>query len=116
MGHEGGQLRTWGGRLLPFGAGGHGRFARNAVVQGAAAELFRTWTATVRAGLPALQGQVVICLHDELLLHVPQDRATAAAALLTDALAEAAGRWATGSGVRFPADIATVQRWSDAKR
>ncbi len=25
------------------------------------------------------------------------------------------GRWAAGSGVRFPEDIATLQRWSDAK-
>ena len=29
----------------------YGRFARNAVVQGAAAELFKAWAATVRAGL-----------------------------------------------------------------
>ncbi|MCU1536886.1 MAG: DNA-directed polymerase, partial [Humibacillus sp.] len=34
-GREGGELRTWGGRLLPLGTGGRGRFARNAVVQGA---------------------------------------------------------------------------------
>ncbi len=60
------------------------RTTAGAVVQGAAAILFKTWTATVRAGLPALQGQVVLCLHDELLLHVPQHRAPDAAALLTE--------------------------------
>ena len=36
--------------------GGAGRFARNAVVQGAAAELFKAWAATVRDGLVPLGG------------------------------------------------------------
>ncbi len=115
VGRDGGELRTWGGRLLRFAAGGHGRFARNAVVQGAAAELFKTWAATVRAGLPGLAGQVVLCLHDELLLHVPEERAAEAVDLLHAALDEAAGRWAAGSGVRFAVDVAVVQRWSDAR-
>ncbi len=110
-GREGGELRTWGGRLLPLGTGGRGRFARNAVVQGAAAELFKVWAATVRGG----GGQIVLCLHDELLLHVPADEADRAVALLHGALEEAAGRWATGSGVRFVADVAVVRRWSEAK-
>ncbi len=115
VGRDGGELRTWGGRLLRFPGGGHGRFARNAVVQGAAAELFKVWAATVRAALPELGGQVVLCLHDELLLHVPQAAAEAAADLLSRGLQEAAGRWAAGSGVRFAADVAAVRRWSDAK-
>ncbi|MCU1692744.1 MAG: DNA-directed polymerase [Frankiales bacterium] len=110
-GREGGELRTWGGRLLPLGTGGRGRFARNAVVQGAAAELFKVWAATVRGG-----GQrIVLCLHDELLLHVPQEQADDAVARVHAALDEAAGRWATGSGVRFVADVAVVRRWSEAK-
>ncbi|MCW2667717.1 MAG: DNA-directed polymerase, partial [Frankiales bacterium] len=121
-------LRTYGGRLLrlsgydvapePVGESvavptGLGRFARNAVVQGAAAELFKAWAATVRAGLS--YGRIVLCLHDELLLHVPEAAAEQAAALLRSALAEASGRWASGSGVRFVADVAVVSRWSDAK-
>ncbi len=115
VGRDGGELRTWGGRLLRLPGGGSGRGARNAVVQGAAAELFKVWAATVRAGLPALGGEVVLCLHDELLLHVPEQHADRAAALLTDALAQTAGRWATGTGVRLVADVAVVHRWSDAK-
>jgi len=100
-----------GGRPPP-----HGRGARNAVVQGAAAELFKVWTATVRAGLPALGGQVVLCLHDELLLHVPEQAAAPTRALLHGALAEAAGRWAAGTGVRLVADVAVVRRWSEAAK
>ena len=91
-----------------------GRFARNAVVQGAAAELFKMWAVTVRAGLRS-GGRIVLCLHDELLLHVRAEHADAVAALLHDALDSSAGRWAAGSGVRFVADVSVVRRWSDAK-
>lgn len=60
-------------------------------------------------------GRVVLCLHDELLLHVPVDEAPHAVELLHAALDSTAGHWASGSGVRFVADVAVVQRWSDAK-
>ena len=86
-----------------------------AVVQGAAAELFKVWAATVRAGLAPLDGRIVLCLHDELLLHVPEEAAPAAAGLLRDALRDAAGRWASGTGVRFAVEVGTARRWSDAK-
>ena len=87
-GRRGVDLRTYGGRLLRLSglearledAGGaestlahsYGRFARNAVVQGAAAELFKAWAATVRAGLTALDARIVLCLHDELLVETPE--------------------------------------------
>ncbi|WP_235486813.1 DNA polymerase [Frankia sp. AvcI1] len=91
-----------------------GRFARNAVIQGPAAELFKAWAVTVRAELPALGGEIVLCLHDELLLHVPAAHAEAAADLLRTALAATAAYWATASGVRFVAEVSILQRWSDA--
>lgn len=118
-GRVGRDLRTWGGRLLRLAAAdgsvpGHGRFARNAVVQGAAAELFKAWASTVRAGLGPLGGQVALCLHDELLLHVPQAAADEAAALLVTSLDRTASWWAAGSGVRFVAEVATGSTWADA--
>jgi DNA polymerase-1 len=132
-GREGRDLRTYGGRLvrmppLPAGpagatdperaqraaAAGRGRFARNAVVQGPAAELFKMWAVTVRAGLAPLRGQIVLCLHDELLVQVPAEHGEDAARLLRDALTGAAARWAAGSDVRFVVDVAVVERWSDA--
>jgi DNA polymerase-1 len=112
-GRVGTDLRTHGGRLIRVGNGGVGRYARNAVVQGAAAELFKAWAAAVRNGLRG--GRVVLCLHDELLLHVPVEEADDAVRLLHDALASTSGHWASGSGVRFVADVAVVQRWSEAK-
>ncbi|MCM3921729.1 DNA polymerase, partial [Frankia sp. AiPs1] len=91
-----------------------GRFARNAVIQGPAAELFKAWAVTVRAELPALGGEIVLCLHDELLLHVPTAHAESAADLLHRTLAATAAYWAQGSGVRFVADVSILRCWSDA--
>jgi DNA polymerase-1 len=122
-GRQGVDLRTYGGRLLRlsrsvederFPPSAWGRFARNAVVQGAAAELFKAWTGTVRSGLPAVDGELVLCLHDELLLHVPTEFADATAALLSDALAATARWWAAGSDVRFVADVTVADSWADA--
>ena len=80
-------MRTFGGRTDPPATApwrtcppaarraldaARGRFARNAVIQGAAAELFKAWAATVRATTRDLGAQIVLCLHDELILvHVP---------------------------------------------
>ncbi|MGW0231840.1 DNA polymerase [Actinopolymorpha singaporensis] len=94
---------------------GHGRFARNAVVQGAAAEFFKAWAAAVRTGLRPFGGRIVLCLHDELLLHVPAEHADPATALVTSALESTAAFWASGSSVRFVADVSVVARWSEAK-
>lgn len=126
-GREGRDLRTYGGRLLPLQTlaassdlpqGAYGRFARNAVIQGAAAELFKAWAATVRDGLRQLGGErdatIVLCLHDELLLHVPDDRVPAAIDVLRTSLASTARWWAAGSDVRFVAEIATGPDWASA--
>jgi DNA polymerase-1 len=126
-GRTGTDIRTYGGRLLRlnrirdngelderYPASAWGRFARNAVVQGAAAELFKAWAGTVRAGLRDLDGQIVLCLHDELLLHVPATAADDAAALLHAALAGTASWWAAGSAVQFVADVSIGDSWAAA--
>jgi DNA polymerase-1 len=91
------------------------------MIQGAAAELFKMWAVTVRARAADRGGRIVLCLHDELLVHVRAEEATAAAALVSDCLQQTARRWAPGSAagslarVRFLADIAVVRCWADAK-
>jgi DNA polymerase-1 len=96
-------------------AAARGRYGRNALVQGAAAELFKVWAATVRARGETLSARIVLCLHDELLVHTPSQHGDAVAQLLEDSLQEAAHRWAPDDSVRFVADIGVIDRWSDAK-
>jgi len=128
-GRRGEPLRTYGGRLVPTGRflatslvgadpaldAARGRFARNAIIQGAAAELFKAWAATVRATTRDLGAQVVLCLHDELLVHAPVEHAAEVAARVDRALDDASRRWAGGAPVRFVADTSVIARWSDAK-
>jgi DNA polymerase-1 len=97
-------------------AAGRGRYARNAVVQGAAAEFFKAWAATVRARVWDLDASVVLCLHDELLVHSPAGQAETVAARLLECLDETAARWAPPARVRFVADVSIVRRWSEAKQ
>jgi DNA polymerase-1 len=129
-------LRTYGGRLVRMGsaalgepgqpgsmgdrearsrAAARGRYGRNAMVQGAAAELFKVWAVTVRAHGRAIDATVVLCLHDELLVHVPLDHAAEASALVDESLQEAAARWAPDRTVRFLAETSTIPTWADAK-
>jgi DNA polymerase-1 len=122
-------IRTYGGRRIPMWenpadapveslasmTAGRGRFARNAVIQGAAAELFKAWAATVRLTTRHLGAQIVLCLHDELLIHVPVETAHDAATAVEAALTASSRRWSGSSTVRFVADTSIIGRWSDAK-
>lgn len=125
-GMEGRDLRTFGGRLIRMwdienagdyraAAAARGRYARNALVQGAAAELFKVWAVTVRARSADLGARIVLCLHDELLVHCPEGNGEAVAQLLVECLHEASARWQRGAGVRFVADVSVVESWADAK-
>ncbi|MBI1376282.1 MAG: DNA polymerase I [Frankiales bacterium] len=125
-GRHGTDLRTYGGRLLRLSrlrealeeagsestlAHSYGRFARNAVVQGAAAELFKAWAATVRAGIAGLDARIVLCLHDELLVEADAGCAAAVAEVVECSLQATAAWWCSGSGVRFVADTAVIESW-----
>jgi DNA polymerase-1 len=128
----GNDLRTRGGRRVRMSGSGdpdlderdqrsraaaRGRYGRNAMVQGAAAEFFKTWAVIVRARLPE-GARIVLCLHDELLVHAPAQAAGDVAAIVDGALQETAVRWAQPDlrgDVRFTADTSVIARWSDAK-
>ena len=92
-----------------------GRYGRNAMIQGAAAELFKMWAVTVRARIAGLGAHIVLCLHDELLIQAPGEHAATVADLVDRGLDEAVQRWAPRTPVRFLADIAIISRWSNAK-
>ena len=128
----GNDLRTRGGRRVRMSGGdepstderelrskaaARGRYGRNAMVQGAAAEFFKTWAVIVRARLPA-EARVVLCLHDELLVHAPSLHADDVVTIVDDTLQETAARWQQPDlrcDVRFVADTSVIERWSDAK-
>ncbi|MGD9956457.1 MAG: DNA polymerase [Candidatus Nanopelagicales bacterium] len=129
-GRRGVDLRTYGGRLLRLSslaaaleeagaesnlAHGYGRFARNAVVQGAAAELFKAWAATVRAGLVTLDARIVLCLHDELLVETLVEHADEVVDVVGRSLEQTAAWWSAGSGVRFVTDTTVAASWAEAK-
>jgi DNA polymerase-1 len=128
-GQVGRDIRTYGGRLIGMGssradlddrdsrsrAAARGRYGRNAMVQGAAAEFFKVWAAMVRARADALDAGIVLCLHDELLVHAPIEHGDAVADLIVDCLADAVRHWAPDDAVRFVVDVSTIRRWSDSK-
>lgn len=121
-GERGEPVLTYGGRFIrgraatdQAGRRAVGRFTRNAVVQGAAAEFFKAWALTVRDAVRPLGGRIVLCLHDELLVHAPAPYAQEAAQAVDDALQAAARRWTGGAPVRFVADTRVIHRWSEAK-
>ncbi|WP_446664213.1 DNA polymerase [Flexivirga sp. B27] len=121
-GERGEPVVTYGGRFVPgraaadqLGRRAVGRFTRNAVVQGAAAEFFKAWALTVRDAVRPLGGRIVLCLHDELLVHAPAAYAQETARAVDDALQAAARRWSQGAPVRFVADTRVIHRWSEAK-
>ncbi|NEK86817.1 bifunctional 3'-5' exonuclease/DNA polymerase [Blastococcus saxobsidens] len=98
-----------------------GRFTRNFVVQGTAAEWALCWLADLRnrlwrlgEGEPGERPHLVFFLHDEVLVHTPAHLAPAVAEEVRQAAAEA-GRLLFGSfPVDFPLDVAVVRSWADA--
>lgn len=117
------QARTW------------GRFTRNFVVQGTAAEWALCWMAELRRRLrampaienlddgavaPHLPGQgrphQVFFLHDEIVVHTPAELAERVAGEVV-ASAAAAGRLLFGDfPITFPLDVAVVDRYDEAEQ
>ncbi|MGO1255853.1 MAG: bifunctional 3'-5' exonuclease/DNA polymerase [Microbacterium gubbeenense] len=103
----------------------HGRFTRNFVVQGTAAEWALAWLADLRlrlARLPAIdprsaahasgpvfgrRAHIAFFLHDEVIVHAPEEQAEMVATALKESAA-AAGRLLFGSfPIDFPLDVTT---------
>ncbi|MEV6769084.1 bifunctional 3'-5' exonuclease/DNA polymerase [Nocardia sp. NPDC051030] len=138
-GEEGRLVRTWLGRTCPpvtaaydesdeepthssgYGstpkARARGRFTRNFVVQGSAAD----WALLVLAALrnamarAELRAELVFFQHDEVIVHCPADETALVSEMIANA-AETAGRLAFGTTpVRFPFTTAVVECYGDAK-
>ncbi|MGW9630988.1 bifunctional 3'-5' exonuclease/DNA polymerase [Agromyces sp. NPDC055520] len=111
-----------------------GRFTRNFVVQGTAAEWALCWMAGLRAKLVVIAAaspepaeaahrsgrafervpHLVYYLHDEIIVHTPAELAEPVAAAVADAAHEA-GRLLFGEfPVEFPLDLAVVDSYASA--
>jgi len=105
-----GQSRSW------------GRFTRNFIVQGTAAEWALCWMAGLRGRLWDLadgritdRPHLVFFLHDEVIVHTPAELAGEVVAQLNAAASEA-GRLVFGQmPVRFPITTAVVDDYGQAK-
>lgn len=100
-----------------------GRFTRNFIVQGTAAEWALCWIAGIRRRLHELNAgasltdgpHLVFFLHDEVVVHTPADLADRVAGEISDAAAEA-GRLLFGHlPAQFPVTIITVDNYGQAK-
>ncbi|WP_345480420.1 bifunctional 3'-5' exonuclease/DNA polymerase [Amnibacterium soli] len=98
-----------------------GRFTRNFVVQGTAAEWALCWLADLRhrlwelgEGPFAARPHLVYFLHDEVIVHAPAELADRVAEAV-EAAAGAAGRLLFADfPIDFPLDVSVVDRYSDA--
>ncbi|MEU5220885.1 bifunctional 3'-5' exonuclease/DNA polymerase [Streptomyces sp. NPDC020807] len=108
-----------GGEFVPGYASGNararGRFTRNFVVQGSAADWALLMLAALRRSLAGMRAELVFFQHDEVIVHCPAEEAEAVTAAIA-AAGDEAGRIAFGdTPVRFPFTTATVERYADAK-
>lgn len=141
-GEEGRLVRTWLGRTCPpagtpvddtphegpAGDGGEppdssvsrqararGRFTRNFVVQGSAADWALLMMAALRRQIAGLKAELVFFQHDEVIVHCPAEEAEAVVVAIREA-GDLAGRITFGeTPTRFPFTTAVVECYADAK-
>ncbi|MGW5162763.1 bifunctional 3'-5' exonuclease/DNA polymerase, partial [Nonomuraea wenchangensis] len=91
-----------------------GRFTRNFVVQGTAAEWALALLAVLRGLLPE-PARLVFFQHDEVMVHCPREQADEVIAAVQAAAAEATRLLFGGTPVRFPMEAVAVTCYGDAK-
>ncbi|MBP1232718.1 DNA polymerase-1 [Arthrobacter sp. PvP102] len=98
-----------------------GRFTRNFVVQGSAADWAACWLAELRRRLRAMRsaggptGELVFFLHDEVMVHCPDDSVDACIRAIEEAAAAAKELLFGRIPVEFPVSVAVVDSYDKAK-
>ncbi|MFI9548268.1 bifunctional 3'-5' exonuclease/DNA polymerase [Streptomyces sp. NPDC052016] len=114
-GDDEGEGRSWAPGYASSDARARGRFARNFVVQGSAADWALLLLAALRRTCADMAAELVFFQHDEVIVHCPEEEAEAVVAAIREA-AELAGRLTFGeTPVRFPFTTAVVECYADAK-
>ncbi|MDN6301066.1 MAG: DNA polymerase, partial [Micrococcaceae bacterium] len=107
-------------RRADAAARARGRFTRNFVVQGTAAEWALCWLAEIRLRLRAARaagrddGALVFFLHDEVMLHVPREAAERVSVMVQEAAERAATLLFGTVPVQFPVGVTVVESYADA--
>lgn len=137
-GEEGRLVRTWLGRTSPpaaeaardateeagipqeddpAGPAGRarGRFARNFVVQGSAADWALLLLAALRRACADLAAELVFFQHDEVIVHCPAEEADTVVAAIREASGLAMRLTFGETPVRIPFSTAVVECYADAK-
>jgi DNA polymerase-1 len=133
-GEAGGLVRSWLGRTCPPASGAwrdagldppdevapppgraRGRFTRNFVIQATAAEWALVLLATLRTRLAGTPAELVLFVHDEVVVHCPAEQAESVVTAVHES-AVTAGRLLFGeTTVRFPLDVSVVGAYADGK-
>ncbi len=99
-----------------------GRFTRNFVVQGSAAEWAACWLAELRRRLRAsraegspIGGELVFFLHDEVMVHAPDHAVDACIRAIEEAATAAKELMFGRIPVEFPVSVAVVDSYDKAK-
>ncbi len=98
-----------------------GRFTRNFVVQGSAADWAACWLAELRRRLRALRAEgsvhaeLVFFLHDEVMVHAPETGVAACISAIEEAAAAAKELLFGPIPVEFPVSVAVVDSYDNAK-
>ena len=98
-----------------------GRFTRNFVVQGSAADWAACWLAELRRRLRGLRadgspaGELVFFLHDEVMVHAPDAAVDGCIRAIEDAAAAAKELLFGPIPVEFPVSVAVVDSYDNAK-
>ncbi len=112
---EGGGPQEWVPGYASTNARARGRFARNFVVQGSAADWALLVLAALRRACADMAAELVFFQHDEVIVHCPEEEAEAVVTAIREA-AGLAGRLTFGeTPVRFPFTTAVVECYADAK-
>ncbi|MER5942845.1 bifunctional 3'-5' exonuclease/DNA polymerase [Streptomyces sp. NPDC001928] len=112
---EGSGPQEWVPGYASTNARARGRFARNFVVQGSAADWALLLLAALRQACAGMAAELVFFQHDEVIVHCPEEEAETVVTAIREA-AELAGRLTFGqTPVRFPFTTAVVECYADAK-
>ncbi|MCX5525644.1 bifunctional 3'-5' exonuclease/DNA polymerase [Streptomyces bobili] len=107
--------RPWVPGYASSDARARGRFARNFVVQGSAADWTLLLLAALRQTCADMAAELVFFQHDEVIVHCPEKEAETVVAAIREA-SDLAGRLTFGqTPVRFPFTTAVVECYADAK-